>query len=453
MPLDMVIKNGKFVINGNFIEGGVGIENGVIAVLAKTTRLPDADVVIDAKGNLILPGPIDGHVHIQIPKWCKETFRTGTHAAALGGITTVVEMPSLDEFLTTKLENFEKKRDLGEKECIIDFALYAGEIQYEDDLIDIPKLVDAGAVGFKITMGGDTAYKKEGIFYEALKKIASKDSLATVHAENNNLLEYFLNEAKKLQKAGQMVTYSDSRPNVVEAEAINRAILYSKFTDTRLHIAHMSTKEGVELVRAAKQSGQKVTAEVCPHHLFFSIDDYTKYGHMIITNPPPRTKEDQLRLWEGLRDGDIDLVVTDHCTFTKDVKDAGLEDVFATPPGIPGLEVVVRLMLSEGVNKGRISLTRFIEVMSTNPAKLFGLYPRKGTISVGSDADIIIVDLHKEQTLNIDKLQCADEFSPYAGWIIKGDPVMTIVRGTVIAEDWTVLGKPGYGKFVPSKRH
>ena len=265
-----IIKNGKFVFGSEIVEGGLVADDGKITMIAKTVNLPkDADNVIDAQNNLILPGVIDGHVHVLIPPYLKDNFETGTRAAAVGGVTTIVEMPSLFEYITTFIDKLKWKIELGEKESYTDFALYAGEIQTNDDLQDIQKLVDAGVVGFKITMGGETAYKHEGIFYEALRRIQKANSMATVHAENNQLLEYFYRETEERIKRGEKALYSDSRPNVVEAEAISRAILYSKYIGNRLHIAHMSTKEGVELVKRAQHENLPVTADATVHHLLF----------------------------------------------------------------------------------------------------------------------------------------------------------------------------------------
>ncbi|MCD6484800.1 MAG: dihydroorotase family protein [Candidatus Odinarchaeota archaeon] len=448
-----VIKNGKFVFGSEIVEGGLVAEDDKITTIAKTVNLPkDADKIIDAKGNLILPGVIDGHVHVLIPPYLKDNFETGTRAAAVGGVTTIVEMPSLFEYITTFLDKLKWKIDLGEKESYVDFALYGGEIQTEEDLRDIQKLAEAGVVGFKITMGGETAYKHEGIFYEALRRIQKANSMATVHAENNQLLDYFYKEAEERLKKGEKVLYSESRPNVVEAEAISRAILYSKYVGNRLHIAHMSTKEGVELVRRAQYKNLPVTAEATVHHLLFSRDDYEKYKHYIITNPPQRSKEDVESLWNAINEGVIANIVTDHCAFTKEEKDEGIKNVLKTPAGIHGLETETRLILSEGVNKGRITLQKFIEVMAENPAKLYGLYPRKGVIAIGSDADVIIVDLKKEEKITMDIIQSVAGYTPYDGWIVKGVPLMTIVRGEIVAEGWEPVGKKGYGKFVPSKR-
>jgi dihydropyrimidinase/allantoinase len=198
-------------------------------------------------------------------------------------------------------------------------------------------------------------------------------------------------------------------------------------------------------------NGLKVTAETCPHYLIFSREDYAKYKHYIIINPPIRTEEDKEALWDGLTKGFIDNVATDHCAYYKSEKDKGLMSLWETPPGIPGLETMLALLLSEGVNKGRISLETLVKITSENPAKNFGLYPRKGSLQIGSDADFVIVDFKKEWTITKDLLKSAGDFTPFEGWKVKGKPIITIVRGEIVAEEGEVLAKEGYGKFIPSK--
>lgn len=450
--VDTVIVNAKVATSVGVLRAGLAIDKGKIVAVAKDVNLPRADVKIDVKGKIIMPGAIDAHTHVFIPDLLHETFKSGTKAAAVGGVTTIIEMPSLGEWLTTTVENLQRKRRVGEREALVDFALYGGEIQEEKDVLAIADLVNEGVVGFKITMGGETAVRNDGIMFDALQRIAEAQSIATVHAENNQLLSYF--KRKMISKGRtRFGAYSDSRPNIVEAEAISRAIIYSKEAGNKLHIAHMSTKEGVQLVKRAKDKGLKVTSETCPHYLLFTREDYAKYGPYIIVNPPVRSKEDVLSLWRALTDGTIDNIVTDHCAYYKKEKDIGWNDALDTPPGIPGLETMIPIMLSEGVNKERISLESLIRLTSENPAKIFGLYPRKGAIQVGSDADLIVVDLKKEDTISVERLQCIADFTPFDGWKVKGWPIMTLVRGTVVAREGEVIGKPGFGQFVPSTKN
>jgi len=447
----MVVTNGKIATSVGVFKAGLAIDGGKIVAVAKDVNLPRADVRINAQEKIVMPGVIDAHTHIYIPKLLHENFGTGTKAAAVGGVTTVVEMPSLDEWLTTTVRNLLRKKRVGEKEAFVDFALYGGEIQEEKDTLQIADLVREGVVGFKITMGGETAVKNDGIMIEALRRIAEVGSVATVHAENHELLDYF---KRKIVSEGRkdLAAHSDSRPNMVEAEAISRAILYSGAVGNRLHIAHMSTKEGVQLVKQAKSRGVKVTSETCPHYLLFTRDDYVRYGPQIIMNPPLRSKEDVMSLWWALANGLVDNIVTDHCAFYRKEKETGWENISNIPAGIPGLETLVPLMLSEGVNKGRISLQRLVQLLSENPAKIFNLYPRKGTIQIGSDADLVVVDLKKESIISSDILRCIADFTPFEGWRIKGWPLITVVRGTIVAREGEITGSAGFGRFAPSAR-
>jgi len=297
--------------------------------------------------------------------------------------------------------------------------------------------------------GGSSAVKNDGIMFESFKRISEAKSVAIVHAENHQLYEFLKNKA--VQKGeNDPIAYSLSRPNIVEAEAISRAILFAKFGGNRLHVAHMTTKEGVELVRNAKDNWQPVTAEVTPQALLLNKKNYEKCKHYLIMNPPVREKEDNLALWKALNDGTVDCIVTDHCAYSKEEKNVGLKNIWDTPPGIPGLETIIGLLISEGVNKNRIELQRLVQLCCENPARIFGLYPRKGVIRVGSDADFMIIDLKKEEVIQADKLQCIGESTPFEGRQIKGKPILTIVRGQTVADNGNIVGKPGYGKFIPS---
>lgn len=449
-PVDLVIKNARIVTARDIYTGGIAVDEGKIVSIRKDPLLPPADSIIDASKRVVMPGAIDAHVHVYLPGFLRETFETGTKAAAVGGVTTIIEMPSAEKFLTTTVKNFKKKKTIGEKEAVVDFALHAGEIQEEKDFREIVDLVRTGAAGFKITMGGGpTAVKNDGIMFESFKRISEAKSVAIVHAENHQLYEFLRNKA--IQRGdNDPLAYSLSRPNIVEAEAILRAILFAKFAGNKLHVAHVTTKEGVELVRNAKENRQSVTAEVTPQALLLNKKDYEKNKHYIIMDPPVRGKADNLALWKALDDDTIDCIVTDHCAYSKKEKDVGLKNIWDTPPGVPGLETVIPLLLSEGVGKKRITLTRLVQLCSENPAKIFGLYPRKGVIRVGSDADLMIVDLKRRDVIRAAQFQCIGEFTPFENWKIKGKPVLTLVRGQVIAENGNIVGKPGYGKFIPS---
>jgi len=452
MLVDTIIKNGKIATTRGVYKAGIAIDDGKIVAVAKEPNLPKANSILDISGNFVIPGPIDTHVHIYDPEFIKETFETGTQAAAVGGVTTVLEMPTVGEQATTTVAGFRWKKKIGEKEAVVDFGLYGGEIMEEKDTLEIADLVREGVVGFKVTFGGGpTAAKNDGIIIDSFQRIAKTGSLASVHAENQQLFFYFKDKVIA-EGCKDPVAHSKSRPNIVEAEAILRAALLSRWAGNRVHIAHMSTKEGVELVREAKERGQRITAEVCPHHLLLTKKDYTKFGPYIAINPPVRSKEDVAALWVGLADGTVDALATDHCAFSKNEKDIGWSDIWKTPPGIPNLETGVTLILSEGVNKGRITLERFVGVTSENPARIFGLYPRKGAIEVGSDADLTVVDLKRKHTITADQLRSAGDFTPFDGWKVKGKPILTMVRGAIVAQEGEVVAKPGHGCFIPAVR-
>jgi len=452
LVVDLVLLNGKMATRAGIVEGGIAVENGKVAALAKEVNLPKADRRVDLRGKIALPGVIDGHTQVFRPPFLNETFETGTRAAAVGGVTTVVDMPSLGEMLTTTVSNLRRKLEIGQKESLVDFALYAGEIKEEEHLNEIRELVGEGVVGFKITMGAyETSIQSDGVLLEAFRRIADSGSLATVHAENGQLLKHFKAQLVRSQRT-DFAAYSDSRPNIVEEEAISRCLLYSRSTGNRLHIAHLSTAEGLQLVGEAKSRGLPVTAETCPHYLLLTRDDFEQLGSLIVYNPPPRSKRDAEALWAGLAKGTVDNLVTDHCSYSREEKSVGEKDLWSTPPGIPGLETLVPLMFSEGVDRGRISLQRFIQLTSEKPAKIYGLYPRKGSLQPGSDADITVIDPGKIWRIAADELQCVADFTPFDGWKVRGRPVMTYVRGTLVSSEGEVVSPPGFGKYMPARR-
>ncbi len=454
--VDAIIKNIKIVTPTGIYKAGIAIDDGKIVSISKDTLLPKASSIINPGDCFALPGVIDTHVHLFLPGFVRETFETGTMAAAVGGVTTVLEMPTGGKHATTTVEGFRWKKEIGERESIVDFGLYGGEITKKNETLEIANLVKEGVVGFKITLGGYIPSERygpvenDGVVMEAFQRIAKTSSIASLHAESQQLFIYFRD---KLIAKGRKdpEAHSEARPNIVEAEAISRAILMAREVGNRVHIAHMSTREGVELVKKAKQMGQRLTAEVCPHHLLLTKKDYQKFGRSVIVNPPLRSNADVEALWMALADGTLDALATDHSALSKEDKVSSRKSIWDTPPGIPGLETSVSLLLSEGINKKRVTLEKFVSFTSENPAKIFGLYPRKGTIQVGSDADITIIDLKKESIIKADQLKCVGDFTPFENWKVKGKPVMTLVRGKVVAQDGEVIAKPGHGHFIHSR--
>ena len=447
MTVDIVIKNGKIFTSHGLFEAGVAIEGGKIVSIAKDAHLPSANEVVDVSGNLVMPGAIDTHVHVHIPYlFYREDFANATKAAAAGGTTMVFDFAFTGE--KGLLDSFKKMKEDGEKLSTIDFGLHPC-VRHEKHFDEIPIVAKEGATSFKHLMANcnGTPFMDSGLLLESFKAVGKANSLAMVHAENEYIRERSMRMVKKAGR-NDALAHADSRPTIVEAEAISRAILLAREAGVPLHICHVSSREGAKFIGDAKKAGQPVTGETCPHFLFFSRDDLEKFGPYLQVNPCLKSKADSESLWTALEDGTIDTVVTDHYAPLKEEKEKGWKNAWEVEGGVPGVETRVMLMMSEGVNKGRISLERFVDILSTSPAKIFGIYPKKGAIQIGSDADIVVIDRKKEFTIRADSLHHKADWTPFEGWKVKGVPMFTLVRGEFIMKDGEVLDKPGYGKFV-----
>jgi allantoinase len=450
MQVDMVVKSGKIVTSNSTIEAGVAIDKGKFVAIAKDGNLPVANKVIDAKGNLILPGVIDEHVHfLDMESTDYEDYVTGSTAAAVGGVTMVIDMP-LCIPATVSLETFEEKKEVAMKKFLIDFALYGGAVPGNVD--EIPKMAKAGAIGFKAMMAGSVPgffeMLDDGMLVDAFKTIADCGSVIALHAENDAIINYL---EKKFKTAGRkdILAFFESRPVMQEVEAISRAIMLAQETKCHLHIIHVSCPQGIDLIYQKKVGGQRITCETGPQYLILSEDDMVRLGPYIKFAPPVRSKPETEKLWHQLAEGKIETLGSDHGPHPKENKEMGWEDIWNAGNGALAVETILPLMLSEGVNKNRISIQRLVSVLCENPAKIFGIYPQKGTIQVGSDADLVIADMNKEHVIEAAKLHSKQKHTPFEGLKVKGMPILTMVRGEVIVKDGQVMGKPGYGKFIP----
>ena len=453
---DLLIINGKIVspegIRENYlaVKDGKIVEEGVNPEGLKATR------VIDAKGKYVLPGGIDDHVHFRDPGddlTYKEYATTGSRAAAAGGITTVFDMPNVHPSCLN-VKNFELKKKIYEEKCLVNYGLYAFVVE-DPELVD--PLMDAGCAGFKWDMGTPDNVLPDhhrmptnAEAAVAFQKIAARDYCVTIHAEDMDLVKFYTAE---LQKSGRdpkdFMAHEEARPDVVEVSAIARSLVLSDLTGCRINITHLSSKKGLEMIVDAKKKGSKITCEVGPSWYTFSTDDYPKYGGAIRVVPAIHHPEDRDALWEGLVNGDVDMVGTDHAPHS-------LEEKFErswwdTLPGTIGVQTSLPLILDR-CNKGEISLERVVEVMSEKPAKVWGLYPRKGCLQVGSDADITIVDMDLEWTVTHAEMKSKTQYTPFDGFQLKGKPVTTIVMGQVAYENGEVVGKPGVGVMVNPKK-
>ena len=455
--MDLIIKNGTVVTDSETFKADIGISNGKIEIIGQD--LNGADQIIDATGQYVMPGGLDVHVHLQLP-FCgtvsADDFITGTKAAAAGGITTIVDfaIQSKGNTLTDAVKS--RKKEADGKVCV-DYSLHGGITDWNDRTkSELKSLVKEGIVSYKMFM----IYRNEGwmssdsMLYQALEETKKLGGTIMVHAESVDVLDYLV---EKYHNPADMKKYGAychvlSRPNFVEEEAIQRAIKWTEVTGGRLYIVHMSTGGGANLVKAAKKRGVEVFAETCPQYLLLEDDLFKKEnGHLYGTCPQIKKEEDINRLWEALGNGEIDTIATDTCTFDTKQKAMWEGDFTKIPFGMPGSELMIPLTYSYGVRKRKINLNQFVHYQSTNPAKIFGMYPEKGSLQVGTDADILVFDPRKNVTIDYQNLETNCDWSPYQGWKLKGYPNTTILRGKIIAKDGRFTGNIGYGKFIKRK--
>lgn len=455
MTVDLVVRNGKIVTPYDIVEAGMGVDNGRIVLIAKDTNLPEADASIDAKGGFVLPGLIDAHVHFRDPgNTEREDFETGTKAAAAGGVTTILEMP-ISTPAVSSAEIFERRKSIVERKAVIDFGLYGGAGQ--DSIDEIRKMARVGAVGFKTFLqkpqkGRENEFRgiyatDNGSMLRVLQETGKTGLISSVHAEDNSIIEHMTQSLKRAGRTDPMA-HIESRPDFAETISISSLIILANAADARLHIAHMSTKEGVRLVGQAKASKQRVTAEAAVNHLMLTSEAMKKMGSYAKINPPLRSREDVEELWKGLNTGTIDIITSDHAPYVQKEKDQGSDNIWNAFAGSPQIETMLPLLLTK-VNEGKMTLNKLVKVTSESVAKIFGLYPKKGTISVGSDADFVIVNMSGQKKIDRERMYTkARTIALYDGWSVKGLPVLTVVRGRIVMNSGEFTGKPGYGAFI-----
>ncbi|MCX7919771.1 MAG: dihydropyrimidinase [bacterium] len=455
--MDTIIYGGRIVSEDKVYQAHIGIKGEKIAVLTPKLAIPKNIPVIDATGKYVFPGGIDVHTHFQLTikkgLSTSETFTTGTMAAACGGITTIIDFATQQRGESLS-QTIKKRKQEADNQVCIDYSLHCAITDWnEQSKKELSKLVELGIPSFKFFMVyGDRGWNADdAVLFSALEEARRLNALIMVHAENEAIINLLTQRYGQREFRKKFGTYalSLSRPNFVEVEAIHRVITWAEATGGALYIVHTSTGEGVTAIHSAKAKGITVFAESCPQYLLLTDAVFKKKtGYLYATCPPVRTKQDIAKLWQHLADGTIDIVATDTCSFTRKQKSRGSNDFRKIPYGIPGVETIIPLLYSEGVRKKRITLTQLIQLVSTNPAKLFGLYPRKGTIQVGADADLVIFDPKQEKIISPNTLSTACDWSPYQGYRIIGLPILTLCRGKIVAQNGTFIGQPGYGKFI-----
>lgn len=449
MKLDCIIKNGNLVIpKQGIMEGSIGIKDEKITTITTGLDFPTAKEVIDARGNYVLPGLIEPHAHFGIGSQLDEDFLTETKSAATGGITTILTYYRQKEPYE---DVFYKIITLGEERSYIDFSIHLG-VSSEEHIKSIPKYInDFGITSLKFLMGykGEDARKMnsaemtDGILYDAMLVLKGyKGSLPCIHAEN---IELIWSIRKRLIDQGRSdpTAWSDSRPDFTESEYVRRALFLSELTGCPIYIVHLSSKKGLEELKASRPHYARVFVETCPQYLTHTKE--LMVDNLLKVNPPIRSKEDIDALWGGIKDGYIQTVGSDHIASKKESKKGSIWDASL---GFAGTATLLPVLLSEGVHKRKIPLEKVAEITSYNVAKIFNLYPKKGSIKIGSDADLTIIDLEKEKIVKHTMLNSSSDFSIYENWHLKGWPILTMVRGNVVMRDGEVIGKRGFGKFI-----
>ncbi len=446
MKPDTAIVGGVVATSTGVFPATVAIAGGQVAALLDPHERPNAGDVIEARDRLVLPGCIDPHVHFNEPgrtHW--EGFETGTMSAAAGGVTTVVEMPLNADPPTTDAHAFQTKYDAICQKAVVDYALWGGLVT--DNVDALEGLHRAGVVGFKAFMtdtGTEFARANDGVLWEGMQRIAAWDRVLAVHAENNDLT---VRLRTRLERAGRrdMRAWGESRPPEAELEAIRRALLLAGATGCRLHVVHLTIPDGGTTITAARGAGQRVTVETCPHYLLLDEDAASRLGPSAKCAPPLRPRQAVEGLWHQVLGGTIDCIASDHSPCPPEEKTRGAGDVWAAWGGITGVQTLLPLMFWEGVHRRGLALERLVALVSTNAARIFGLFPRKGTLLPGADADLVILDPNREWTVTADQLQYRHPLTPYLGWRISGWVERVLVRGRTVYRDGEVVGAPGYG--------
>jgi dihydropyrimidinase len=448
-----LIRNGRIVTAVDDYKADILIEGETVSVIGAKLEM-EADRVIDAAGKLVIPGGIDPHTHMELPfggTTAADDFLTGTRAAAHGGTTTIIDfaVQYKGQALLEAVDNWHQK---AEGKTAIDYGFHLITTELEDNQIEeMYTVMDEGVTSFKLFMAYPGVFLvDDATIFRAMSAAGERGGLICMHAENgiviNEIIKRALAQGRTTPKYHAL-----TRPTIAEAEGVHRAIAIAEMAEAPVYIVHLSCADALNKVREARDRGILAFAETCPQYLFLSIDDYGDdfEGAKYVMTPPLREKSNQAELWKGLKMDDLQVISTDHCPFCmKEQKELGRDDFSKIPNGAPGVENRVPLIYNGGVAENRISLNRFVELTSTAAAKMFGLFPKKGTIAVGSDADIVIFDPDKEQTLSVKTQHMNVDYNTYEGMRIRGVVETVLSRGRVVIENGEYTGKAGDGKFL-----
>jgi dihydropyrimidinase len=460
MPYDTIIANGTVLGADRQEQADVAIQGEKIAAVGKglARTAGNGARLIDATGKYVMPGGIDVHVHLELP-FCgtvsSDDWNTGTRAAARGGVTTVIDfaIPYGQESLEDAYHKWMAK---AQKACI-DYCFHLAITNWDRHGPEMARMVARGCPTFKEFM----IYAAEGwqsddrAIFNALEACKRLGGMLLLHAESSRVLDELIarhHTPELMQQYGARL-HPMTRPNFIEAEAIQRALTWAEVTGGRLYIVHMSTGEGADLVQAAQARGADVYAETCAQYLVLDDSVFAQPdGHLYACCPQVKKKKDQERLWRGLADGEVCVISTDTCTFTREQKAMWKGDWTKIPMGLPGLETLLPLVYTHGVLAGRLPLPQLVAKCCTNPARIMGLFPQKGVIAAGSDADVVIFDPHQKIQVDHARMETGADWNPYQGWSLAGFAETTFSRGRTIVEGYRFVGDNGWGRWLPREK-
>jgi dihydropyrimidinase len=455
MGFDTLIANGIVVTATDTYPADVAITDGRITALGQSLPRENAARTLDAAGKYVFPGGIDVHTHLDMPfggTTSSDDFETGTRAAAFGGTTTLIDfaIQYKGQSLRTAFDSWMAKASA---KAVCDYSFHCIITELADaQLQEMNALVREGVTSFKLFMAYPGVFMlDDGSIFKALQATAKNGGLVCMHAENGSAIDVIVQQALAEGKRAPRY-HALTRPTTAEAEATARAIALAEMAGAPVYIVHLSCNDALEKVREARDRGLPVYAETCPQYLYLSLENFEAPGFegaKYVFTPPLREKWHQEKLWNGLKRDHLQVVSTDHCPFCfKEQKEMGRDDFTKIPNGGPGIEHRMSLIYSGGVAQGRFSVNRFVELVATTPAKLFGLYPRKGTIAVGSDADLVIFDRHRKHTISAKNHHMRVDYSMFEGIQVTGMPDVVLSRGRVVVEGDKFLGRAGQGAFL-----
>ena len=456
--LDLLLKNGIVYLDGYFTKADVGVKDGKVAAVAAPGELDSAEKTLDLSGQYLIPGAIDTHMHVRDPGHIERgNFYTETLAAAAGGVTTIMEHP-ISTPPQYNVEILENRIRRAQEQCVVDFCFYgAAGGEYPEEITKLA--ADGRIVAFKSFLHAAPPGREEefrgltmaddGELMAGMQELSKTGLICAFHAEDNDLIQYYI---RKFKSEGRVSgrDHALSRPVISEVQSVERVLRFAKETKARVEIAHVSTPQAMELLKNAKAEGMDVYAETCPHYLFLTEDDLEKFGPFAKCNPPLRSRELSEKLWKYVNDGTVDYIGSDHSPFLLEEKTRGNNDIFAAVSGFPGVDLRLPLML-HAVSEGKIKLEKVVELLCVNPAKIFRIFPQKGTIRPGSDADFAVFDLTGTTVVDKEKnYSMAREIAvPYDGWKLNCKVTFTVLRGRVIMKDGKVdESAKAYGHLV-----